>query len=405
MTTNTVKPARLTKAILLKDAPICWETKTFQKCYDATVNSADLYTHEIIEIDMVVSGNGVHRVLNQAIPCKSGDIYITHSDTPHAFFAAESGDALTVRRLWFDPSDWFEEAVASTISPRFCHGVFSDGTLTAYAMLTERTQNEINGLINAISQEISEKRDEWRTAVRAHLSMLLITVSRYVGDAIKNISVRQSKEWGAVSFAIRTVMENFENSDLTLGDIADELYISKSHLSRQFKLLTGEPFSDYVRNFRINHACRLLKSSKTTVDDIAIQCGWRDIPSFYKAFNLCKGMTPHQYRTLKARLSEQKDPEGLPLTEKLMGEICLNLQNGKTKAVTEKVQQALDAGIPVETILNNGLLFGMNAVGERFKNSEVYVPEVLVAARAMNMGMQILKPYLATNGVGAVGRI
>ena len=86
-------------------------------------------------------------------------------------------------------------------------------------------------------------------------------------------------------------------------------------------------------------------------------------------------------------------------------EISENLQKGKAKIVKVLVQKAVDEGIAAEVILNEGLLSGMNIVGEKFKNNEVYVPEVLVAARAMNMGTQILKPLLAAEGVKATGKV
>ena len=77
---------------------------------------------------------------------------------------------------------------------------------------------------------------------------------------------------------------------------------------------------------------------------------------------------------------------------------------GKSKAVKELVTAAIEEGIAPKDILEKGLLPGMSEIGEKFKNNEVYVPEVLVAARAMNMGAQILKPYLAESGVESVGR-
>ena len=89
----------------------------------------------------------------------------------------------------------------------------------------------------------------------------------------------------------------------------------------------------------------------------------------------------------------------------ILNDISANLQKGKSKIVKSLVQQALDEGCKPVDILNEGLLHGMNIVGEQFKRNEVYVPEVLVAARAMNMGMEILKPYLAEEGVQATGRV
>lgn len=75
----------------------------------------------------------------------------------------------------------------------------------------------------------------------------------------------------------------------------------------------------------------------------------------------------------------------------VLEEISQNLQRGKAKIVKELVQQAIDEGIPAKEILEKGLLSGMDIIGEKFKNNEVFVPEVLVAARAMNMGASLLK--------------
>ena len=86
-------------------------------------------------------------------------------------------------------------------------------------------------------------------------------------------------------------------------------------------------------------------------------------------------------------------------------EISLQLQAGKAKAVKTLVQQAIDEGIPAKDILEQGLLDGMNVIGEKFKNNEVFVPEVLIAARAMNQGVALLKPLLAEAGVKASGKV
>jgi len=88
----------------------------------------------------------------------------------------------------------------------------------------------------------------------------------------------------------------------------------------------------------------------------------------------------------------------------LLNDISTALQIGKAKLVKELVPQALEEGIPVKNILEKGLLAGMDVIAEKFKNNEVYVPEVLIAARAMNTGIALLKPYLADSGAKPVGK-
>lgn len=88
----------------------------------------------------------------------------------------------------------------------------------------------------------------------------------------------------------------------------------------------------------------------------------------------------------------------------ILEDISQNLQSGKAKIVKTLVQQAVDEGYAANTILNDGLMAGMSVIGEKFKNNEVFVPEVLVAARAMNMGVNVLKPLLASEGNKSVGK-
>lgn len=86
-------------------------------------------------------------------------------------------------------------------------------------------------------------------------------------------------------------------------------------------------------------------------------------------------------------------------------EISEFLQKGRAKNVKTLVQQALDEGMDPKEILNEGLLSGMMTIGEKFKNNEVFVPEVLVAARAMNAGITVLEPELVKVGNEPVGKV
>ena len=79
------------------------------------------------------------------------------------------------------------------------------------------------------------------------------------------------------------------------------------------------------------------------------------------------------------------------------------VETGKVKMVKELVNAALADGVEPKVILDEGLLPGMSNIGEKFKNNEVYVPEVLIAARAMNAGVTILKPLMASGEIADAG--
>lgn len=87
----------------------------------------------------------------------------------------------------------------------------------------------------------------------------------------------------------------------------------------------------------------------------------------------------------------------------ILQQISESLMKGKAKDVKELVSQALEQGEEPGKILNEGLLAGMNVIGTRFKANEVYVPEVLIAARAMKAGMEVLQPTLTAAGVEPIG--
>ena len=380
----------LGKTLVRHDTFLC------HSVYDDNVCFSMLYSHRPIEISIVVSGCGIHKVLGQAIPCKAGDIYVLNSNVPHRYFASENGESITVRRLLFDPKDWFDEEIAQATSPHFCYGVFLENPIAAYAMLTQRLLGKILSLCDAVAIEALEKKSEWHNAVKSYLSLIMISLRRYVNTAIKTIPNTDPAIWNPVSAVIALVNENYGDSNMTLEYIAESFYISKSHLSRLFKQLTGESFSDHLRKVRLSGACSLLTDTDMTVEDIMKQCGMRDITTFYKSFSEYIGMTPNQYRKAHKKGGKHMN---------ILNEISENLQKGRSKNVKDLVQQAIDDGMDAEVILTDGLLSGMSIIGEKFKNNEIYVPEVLVAARAMNTGAQLLKPLLAAGGMVAKGKV
>ena len=91
--------------------------------------------------------------------------------------------------------------------------------------------------------------------------------------------------------------------------------------------------------------------------------------------------------------------------EPIIKEICANGMDGDVKAVQTNVQAAIDSGIPVSEILNEGMIAAMAEVGHLFEEGECFVPEMLIAARAMQAGLAILKPHLKNAEVVSAGKV
>ena len=376
-------------------------TYTAEKVYVRELNHTVRSLTGDVEITLVAEGSGIYRGPEEARECHAGDLFVFDSGLPHVFFAKSKTEKPLLRTVSFNPEKIFDLPESERGHELFCGGVFLDKRPSVYAMLNAAAKEKINSLFTSISDELSSRDFQWESAAKLQLSMLLLTVSRYLRLA-ETVSTEHRtvhpKEWSTVSLAIKEIMENFSDGNMTLDSIAGKLFISRSHMSRIFTKVTGSSFTDYVRDVRISHACELLKTTRLSNEEIVRKCGLRDIPSFYKLFKASLGLTPYQYRLKKHSQKGEK-------TMSIYTEISENLQRGKAKIVKELVAKAIEDGLPAGQILNEALVSGMNVIGEKFKNNEVYVPEVLVAARAMNAGMQLLQPLLIEDGVQSSGKV
>jgi 5-methyltetrahydrofolate--homocysteine methyltransferase len=89
----------------------------------------------------------------------------------------------------------------------------------------------------------------------------------------------------------------------------------------------------------------------------------------------------------------------------IIKEISENLIAGNTTSVAELTAKAISVGVTPKEILDHGLIAGMTVVGEKFKHHELFLPDVLLAAKAMNAGMNLLKPLLIKEGIPTIGRV
>lgn len=90
---------------------------------------------------------------------------------------------------------------------------------------------------------------------------------------------------------------------------------------------------------------------------------------------------------------------------KIFEEIADEVIKGNSNSVEELTKKALSQNISAEEILNNGLVGGMSIVSEKFKNNEIFIPEVLISAKSMNTGLEILKALLAETKVKPLGKV
>ncbi len=93
------------------------------------------------------------------------------------------------------------------------------------------------------------------------------------------------------------------------------------------------------------------------------------------------------------------------MAEEILNGIKESIIVGDAKKTEEMVDKAIKENIGVEKIMNEGLIAGMMVVGEKFKNNEYYVPEVLIAARAMHKGMALIEPLIVQSGIKPIAKL
>ena len=93
------------------------------------------------------------------------------------------------------------------------------------------------------------------------------------------------------------------------------------------------------------------------------------------------------------------------MSDDILKNIQALLTKGDRNGVAKLTMEALDKGLSVKVVLEDGLIKSMNAIGEKFKANEIFIPEVLIAAKAMHAGIAILEPYFTACGIRPAGKV
>jgi two-component system response regulator YesN len=122
---------------------------------------------------------------------------------------------------------------------------------------------------------------------------LIIKLFRKIESSEKSSLTQGQRD--IVKSVIDYIKTNY-NISIRMEDISSKLFFNKNYIGKLFKQETGMPVSDFIREIRINEACRQLRETDKTVIEIASSCGYNDTKSFYAAFKKSKGVTPNEYR-------------------------------------------------------------------------------------------------------------
>lgn len=257
-----------------------------------TLGDFPLHWHSCIEIIYVLDGRVGCRIDSEEYILEKGDVLLINSRDLHSF-------------TYFP--DWGNDIILIQIEPSFYSGkgFFQDRKISPAHQFSKRkyfreidsAYAELKSIFKKIFMEI-ENEDHLSPLVYSSAFLeLLHFYCRLEGDI--GLSVQRG-ESDRLREVIGFIADNYQ-SEITLADGAEAACLSTFHFSRVFKEFTGQTFTQYLRAYRIKYACHLLLTTELPVTDIAYQCGYSSLKTFYRQFKTVEGVSPGEIRSGTAK--------------------------------------------------------------------------------------------------------
>lgn len=300
-----------------KDVPVIREQDVFRPGENVFIQASGkhkeflgvIHKHTFIELVYVISGNATHLVGDRTFPATKGDLFIINYNTPHAFFESDdASEPFVVYDLLFTPkfldASLLDNVRFESINSSFLfYSLFPAMQVGPDIHISGSSYNSFGDLFNKIYQEFTYRENGYLDMIRAYVVELIIKIFRKMG-AVSHPEIfnRQAQ---IVDTTLDYLRQNYQKQ-LSLDDLAAQVFLSKDYFARLFRETTGMPISALLQQIRIDEACKLLAGTDTKIDDIAGECGFNDIQYFYRIFKKVTGMTPRQYRLNNAN-SDSED--------------------------------------------------------------------------------------------------
>ena len=267
------KPYLLTTLDSYKESDsVLFSTRKFSKGKVVPV-----HWHNFLELEIIKEGSAKHIFSNNSYNLKKGSAYIITDCNFHSLIYESDSTVLNLSIMRGTIDDKLEKYISSVGSKFHCN--FDSGQLDYATALFELAQNETETepFSKLIKKNIAEE-----------LLVLLIRASG-IDEVVPNPPLIQK--------AILIVNDRFSNQ-LTLKDVADELYVSPNYLGLLFKNKIGVSFNTYLTMIKLKYACMLLDSTSKTVKEVAAESGFSSTEYFLSRFRKFMKCTPSEYRKL-----------------------------------------------------------------------------------------------------------
>ena len=254
-----------------------------------------LHGHSFLEFTYVEKGEILHTIGQDTRILSKGDYFIVDYGAKHEY--KSRGEELSVINLLFYPDfidrtldrfDDFEKVVNSYLI-RFKYRSLNtspEGTVF------HDEQNRVYDILKSLIYEYEQKEAGHLEYIRSLLAQILIITMRKISKGED-----ERKQSSIIKEITDSVRKNY-TKDLKLSDYAKENNYSLSHISKKFTEEMSMGFTDYLQSIRVENACRLLENTDLTVGDVAEQVGYGDVRFFRKVFKKTIGVTPKTFKKI-----------------------------------------------------------------------------------------------------------
>lgn len=250
--------------------------------------------HSYCEITLVQKGRGRYFVNGNEFDMEPGDLIIFNNAEPHGWIGAQENMYLLV--MAFQPE--FIADKLDTSGNDYLRPFAERGSNFQNRIGHEDTQaDKIRGIMQEIREEDEAKEEGYRQMIRADMLRILTLLIRHYQDETKSTELLKEKSLAMhrLSDAFHYIESRYKEK-LSLDDVAASCHMSTNYFSTYFRKAANMNFSEYVARLRIREARRLLRTTDMPVTGIAMECGFQNLSSFYRAYHKFFDRSPKEER-------------------------------------------------------------------------------------------------------------
>lgn len=257
------------------------------------VNSVKMHGHNFIELVYIKKGSVLLTWNNQQTLLHEKSFFIVDFGIMHAYQPIDK-EPFELINCMFLPSI-IDASIDSNMPLKTIINnyllKFTDSMLTGdpTRMCFYDRSGEIDSMMSMMLREYNEKKVAYLSLIKNYLSNILLKMMR-------SIITTGTYESSGISTMIKKYVAQNYRKNLRLSDIAAECHYSVPYLSKTFHAQTGQPFSSYLQQYRVQRSCRLLLETQMSVEEISFMCGYTDTNYFRYVFRSVTGKTPREYR-------------------------------------------------------------------------------------------------------------